>query len=323
MSEPVVVDGQTLHPELQFLLQLRAQREFPPLPSLTPEEIRSSTQRESIIAAGDPTPVGSVSDITVDGAAGQLRGRHYAPSAPSADLLVFFHGGGFVFGDIESHDGTCRLLCAAGGFAVLSVEYRLAPEHPFPAAADDVWAAWQWVVANSESFGATRLAVGGDSAGGLLAAVVSQLAARTGRPGPAMQLLLYPAIDRHYGNSLELFADGFFLTRTDIDFFEACLLRGVDADPTDFRLHPLVGDLAGLAPAIVVTAGFDPIRDGGEAYAAALRAAGTPAVLRRYESMIHGFANMIGFSPACRAAVVEIAHQAAELLAAPAAPVTA
>jgi acetyl esterase len=317
MSEPIVVDGQTLHPELQFLLQLRAQRpDAKAIPDMTPEEIRAVTQRESILGAGEPTAVGAVKDLTVDGAVGPLKARHYAPSSPSDDLLVFFHGGGFVFGDLETHDGTCRLLCAAGGFNVLAVEYALAPEHPFPAGVEDAWAAWQWVVANAETLGASQIAVSGDSAGALLATVVSQLAARTGARPPALQVLIYPPIDAYYGRSLDLFGEGYFLTRRDIDYFEASLFDGVDADPNDFRHRPMQGDLTGLAPAIVITGGFDPLRDGGEAYVAALVAAGTPAILRRYDGMIHGFVNMIGFSPACRAAVVEIAQLTAERLAA-------
>ena len=148
------------------------------------------------------------------------------------------------------------------------------------------------------------------------------MAARSTVPPPALQVLLYPAISRDADTvSMRLFGEGFFLTRTDIDFFEACLLGDEPDDPTDFRGHPLVGDLAGLAPAYLVTAGFDPLRDGGEAYAAALTAAGTPTVLRRYDSLIHGFINMIGFSPAARSATVEIAHQVAKLLA-PVTPIT-
>ena len=324
MTDPIVVDGLTLHPELAFLLQLRRRRNAPPLTSLTPAEIRAVTLRDSITAAGEPTPVGSTTELTVDGATGPLRSRLYQPVGEWSSLLVFFHGGGFVYGDVDSHDGTCRLLCAVGGFAVLSVEYRLAPEHPHPAAVDDAWAAWQWVQAHAAELpgspaGGPRLAVGGDSAGGLLAAVVCQSAARSGRRGPAAQLLIYPAVARAAGTrSMELLGDGFFLTRDDIDFFEAALLGGAPDNQSDVRRYPMAGDLTGQPPALVVTAGFDPLRDGGEAYAAALRAAGTPATLRRYDGMLHGFVNMIGFSPACRAATIEIAEQFAALINVPA-----
>jgi acetyl esterase len=321
MSDPIVLDGLTLHPELQFLLELRERRNLAPLSSLPIDQIRSVTLRESITAAGEPTPVAAVSDLTVDGAVGPLRARLYAPRSQWSDLLVFFHGGGFVFGDVDTHDGACRLLGATGGFAVLSVEYRLAPEHPHPAAVDDAWAAWQWVVANVDTLpGATteksaRLAIGGDSAGGFLAAVTCQTAVRTGFAVPLVQMLIYPATGRGARTrSMELFADGFFLTRDQIDFFERCLAGDQRDDPGDYRAHPMVGELAGLPSALVVTGGFDPLRDGGEAYAAAMAAAGVPVVVRRYDAMIHGFINMIGFSPAARAATIEIAEQTAALL---------
>ena len=319
MSEPTVLDGLTLHPEMRLLLDIRAKRNLPPAADLPLDEFRSMALRDSIAAAGAPVPVDTVTDLTVPGSAGPLRARFYAPSAWDS-LLLFFHGGAFVFGDVESHDGVCRLLSAEGGFAVLSVEYRLSPEHRFPAAFDDAFAAWQWTVEQATTLpdapASPQLCVGGDSAGGLLSAAVCQLAARSAMPAPALQVLLYPAISRDADTtSMHLFAEGFFLTRTDINFFEACLLGDEPDDPSDFRGHPLVGDLAGLPPAYIVTAGFDPLRDGGEAYAAALTAAGTPTVLRRYDSLIHGFVSMIGFSPTARAATVEIAHQTAELLA--------
>jgi acetyl esterase len=258
-----------------------------------------------------------VTDLRVPGAAGPLRARLYAPSARWDRLLLFFHGGAFIFGDVDSHDGTCRLLSAEGGFAVLSVEYRLAPEHRFPAAVEDAWAAWQWCVENVTSLpgsgSAPTLAIGGDSAGGLLSAVVSQQALDA--TPPALQVLIYPAIsgdpDRR---SMALFGEGFYLTREDIDFAEECLFGGEPGEPTDVRRHPLAGRLAGLPPALIVTAGFDPLRDAGEEYAAALSAAGTPAVLRRHESLLHGFVNMIGFSGAARAATTEIAHHTRDWL---------
>jgi acetyl esterase len=318
MSEPIVLDGQTLHPEMQRLLEIRAKRNILAPRDLPLDELRALSLRDAVVAGGDPTPVDDVTDLTVPGPAGPLRARAYAP-ARWKNLLVFFHGGAFVLGDLDSHDTICRLLCAEGGFAVLSVEYRLAPEDRFPAPFDDAWAAWQWTVAEARTLPfaprAPRLFVGGDSAGGLLAAAVTQLAARAGSPGPALQLLLYPAISRDRDtHSMQLFADGFFLTRTDIDYFEECLLGDEPDDRTDFRGHPLVGELTGLPPAYIVTAGFDPLRDGGEAYAAALEVAGVPVTLRRYETFIHGFLNMLGFSPAARAATVEIAHTTAKLL---------
>ena len=322
LTKPVVIDGLTLHPEMAQLLALGALRPRLPLSEQTPADIRAAALRDATFAAGAPTPVYDVTDLTVDGATGPVRARLYAPAGHWSALLVFFHGGGFVHGDVDTHDATCRLLCAAGGFAVLSVEYRLAPEHPHPAATDDAWAAWQWVLAHAATLpGAelpdvpARVGVGGDSAGGLLAAAVCQLAERSGRPAPAAQILIYPAISRApEWPSMTLFGDGFFLTRADIEFFEASLLGGRPDDPADIRRHPLTGQLAGLPPALVVTGGFDPLRDGGEAYAAALTAAGTPAELIRYDGLIHGFVNMIGFSAASRAATVDIAEATATLL---------
>jgi acetyl esterase len=320
MSEPIVVDGQTLHPEMALLLELRDRRPRQSFAEMAPAEFRAATLRDSITVAGPPTPVEAVTDLSVEGATGPLRARFYQPALQWSALLVFFHGGGFVYGDVDSHDGTCRLLSATGGFAVLSVEYRLAPEHPHPAAVDDAFAAWQWVLANADALpGAPadpRIAIGGDSAGGLLATVASQLAVRAGVTAPAAQVLIYPAVDRDFTTrSMEQFGEGFFLTRPDMEFFEACLRGGAPADPTDFRRHPLHGELAGLPPALVVTAGFDPLRDSGEAYVDALNKAGTPATLRRFDGLLHGFVNMIGFSPACRAATVEIAELAAALMA--------
>ncbi len=311
MAEPVVVGGVPLDPEMQFVLELRERLELPSITTLGLAALRDRTRQEAVVAAGEPEPVGSVTDLLV---AEGLPARLYVPlgTAGPGPLLLFFHGGGFVFGDLESHDGICRLLCAASGVRVLAVEYRLAPENPYPAGVDDARTALAWVFSHASELGVDggAVAVGGDSAGGHLAAVISQQAARDGGPAPALQVLLYPPIDRLTPyESLELFRHGFFLTRVEIDFFEAAYMAGYEEDPADARRHPLVGDLAGLAPALVVTAGFDPLRDEGEAYAAALEAAGTPVTLRRYESLIHGFASMIGLSSAARAAVVEIAQE--------------
>jgi acetyl esterase len=318
MSEPIVLDGQTLSPEMRLLLKIRAKRNTPDARHIPLDELRAISLRDSIAAAGEPTPIDLVTDLSVPGASGPLRARFFAPSG-WCSLLVFFHGGAFVFGDVDSHDGVCRLLSAEGGFAVLSVEYGLSPEHRYPVAFDDAWSAWRWTVEHAHTLPdaptAPTLFIGGDSAGGLLAATVCQLAARSDVAPPALQLLIYPAISRALDTtSMRVFAEGFFLTRPDIEYFEECLLGEVPDDPTDFRGHPLAGDPSGLAPAYIVTAGFDPLRDGGEAYAVALTAAGTPSVLRRYDTLIHGFVNMIGFSPAARTATIEIAQDTAKLL---------
>jgi acetyl esterase len=195
---------------------------------------------------------------------------------------------------------------------VLAIDYRLAPENPFPAAVEDARAALRWACAHARELGADprRIGVAGDSAGANLAAVASQLAARDGGPAPVLQLLIYPATDcTRRRRSRELFSEGFFLTGSQMDWFEASYLGSVgDASGRDPRASPLLAeDLSGLPPAMVVTAGFDPLRDEGEDYAEALHAAGTPAMLRRFPGFVHGFIGAAGVSRACRDAVVEIA----------------
>jgi acetyl esterase len=194
---------------------------------------------------------------------------------------------------------------------VLSVDYRLAPEYPFPAPLEDARAAFRWARANAAKLGAdpARVAIGGDSAGGNLSAVVTQLCVRDGEPPPALQLLLYPAVDRVEARpSLQLFESGFFLTVDELAWFQEQYTGTVGADVADPRVSPLrARDLSGLPPALIITAAFDPLRDEGEAYAAALRAAGSTVELRRIAGQVHGFANMTGVSPASRASLTEIA----------------
>jgi acetyl esterase len=315
---PVTRDGLTLDPGLQLLLALRGRRRLVPLETLPVAAARRRTRREAAAATGRLLPVRSVADLTVDGADGPLPARHYTPHAQEGPhpLLLYLHGGGFVVCDLDTHDQACRLLCRQAGVQVLSVAYRLAPEHPFPAAVSDAWAALCWAAANATRLGAdpARLAVGGDSAGGNLAAVVAQRAAREGGPALALKLLLYPPVDRTTPyRSLELFADGFFLTRAEIDWFDRNYASPEDrGDP---RRSPLrAADLSGMAPALVVTAGFDPLRDEGEAYAAALAAAGTEVRLCRFPGMLHGFVNMIDLSRSARAALVEVAGEVGVML---------
>jgi acetyl esterase len=270
--------------------------------------------REALTFALFKTEVGAVRDVEIDGAAGPLRARHYRPADADASarppLLVFFHGGGFVVGDLETHDEPCRLLCRHAEVHVLSVDYRLAPEHPFPAAVDDALAAFRWAVAHAAQLGADghRVAVGGDSAGGNLSAVCAQLAARDGGAAPALQLLIYPATDLTDARapSGRLFADGFYLTENDRQWFTRQYFSGSHGHATDPRASPvLAGPLSGLAPAVIVTAGFDPLRDEGEAYGLALREAGVPVVLVRVPELIHGFMNMT-MIPAARDAMLRL-----------------
>lgn len=305
-----------LHPEIAVLLALRDLVGRRPFHALSVEAARAQLRREARVHAGAPIPV-AVRALTVAGGAGALAARHYAP--PSArhprPLLVFFHGGGFVLGDLDTHDAACRALCRGADVHVLSVDYRLAPQHRFPAAVDDAFAALRWAQAHAGALGAdpVRVAVGGDSAGGNLAAVVAQLGAQAGTP-PAAQILIYPAVDRTRAwASLERFAHGPLITRADAQWFFAHYAPGHDL--SDPRISPLrAPSLAGLCPALVVTAGFDALCDEGEAYAAALWAAGVRARLHRVPDLAHGFINMAGVSRASRAALMGIAAHTRSLL---------
>jgi acetyl esterase len=309
-GRPVVVDGQTLAVDTQLMLRLERVVREPSTEDLPLDAGRRLLFQHTQIAGGTQ-PIGEVRDLVV----AERPARLYVPTnAPSpGPLLVFFHGGGWVYGDLDSHDPPCRFLAERSGVRVLSVAYRLAPEHPFPAGYDDATAAYRWVVDNAASLGAdvSRLGVGGDSAGGNLAAVTAVEAARAGLP-LALQLLVYPATDASRESvSRRLFGSGFYLTA---DFMDRSRDQYV-TDPgqrTDPRVSPLLGDVpAGLAPAYVATAGFDPLRDEGEAYARKLADAGIEVELRRFPDQIHGFLNVLGAGRSARAASGEVARQLA------------
>jgi acetyl esterase len=222
-----------------------------------------------------------------------------------------------VIGDLDTHDTACRLLAREADAGVLSIDYRLAPEHRFPAAVDDALAAFRWAAANAADLGfdRARVAVAGDSAGGNLAAVVTQLAMRDGGSRPAAQLLAYPVTDLSTKHaSYRLFADGFLLTERDMDWFRAHYLPDA-ASAFDPRASPLLApDLGGLPPAVVLTCGFDVLRDEGEAYARRLEEAGVRVALRRNAGLIHGFCNAVGVSPLSRTAMIEGVRLLRELL---------
>ena len=236
-------------------------------------------------------------DLTIPGPDSPLRARHYRPAvAEAAPLLLFFHGGGFVVGDIESHDGLCRMICRDAAIHVLSVDYRLAPQHRAPAAVDDCVAAYRWARGHAAELGAdpSRIGVGGDSAGGNLAALVTLRSREEGIPQPTLQVLLYPVLDLSAKTrSRTLFSDGFFLSKLQQDRFVDLYLGGTGVAADDARVSPLkAADLSGLAPALVVTAGFDPLRDEGNAYAVALRSAGVTVDHRQFDALTHGFASI-------------------------------
>ncbi len=308
----------TLDPGLRALLDQLA---LMPVP--TPEEDTPAAGRAMYVAMRDavsgPQPdIGVLRDVTVDGADGPLKARIYDTiDGANRPVLMYFHGGGFVIGDLESHDTLCRQLALDGGFRVIAVDYRLAPEHKWPAAPDDCIAATRYIVKNAAKFGinAAQIAVSGDSAGGNLAAVVARDAALRGGVNVAMQLLIYPVTHMgRKGGSRDLFADGYFLTRDRMDWFDNHYTGMVDHH--DERLNPLNFDVPkGLAPAYVITAGFDPLRDEGREYADKLKAAGVATTYINYDSQIHGFFNMPAVSSVSRQAITDAANAVAKALA--------
>jgi acetyl esterase len=310
---PIRRDGLELDLDTQVLLKLAERNPPPPASSRTPIAAREELRHSVEVVAGRPIEIADVHETTVAGAEGPLRARVYVPDEARdgavGPLIVYYHGGGWVVGDLDTHDQPCRLLAKTSGARVLSVDYRLAPEHRFPAPVDDALAAFRDAVANAERLGAdpARIAVAGDSAGGHLAAVTAQQAAAGGGPVPAFQLLIYPVTDLvDVARSRLTFAEGFLLTKESMDWYEEQLL-GPDGDRRDPRVSPLLAaDLAGAAPALVVTAGFDPLRDEGEAYAARLRAAGVRTIARRHDGYIHGFMHMLVGGTGPREAVAEI-----------------
>lgn len=307
-GKPVVVDGKRLDPEMQVLLRLQ-KLEGPSVEDVPVSRGRRILRSQAQVAGGTP-PIGAVTDRTIDGPAGPLGLRFYTPRGMSGSsaALVFYHGGGWIYGDLESHDALCRALAEQAQVRVVAVDYRLAPEAPFPAATDDAWAAWTWVRdhASALAIQPDRIAVGGDSAGGNLAAVVAQRAAREDGVPPAFQLLIYPATDfAERAPSRHRYGTGFYLTSGFMDKAEDNYLVG-DEDRADPRLSPLRGDVSGVAPAYVVTAGFDPLLDEGNAYAELLRDAGVRVEHRCEEGLIHGFASMVSFGRSAPAAIARI-----------------
>lgn len=299
-----------LDPQIASLLEFISAT--PPMSSQTAEVARAGFRALTVDLRRPETvvPVGSVEDIKVPGADGELAARVYRPLGGAEATIALFHGGGFVIGDLDTHDNLARALCRGTQSAVVSVDYRLAPEAPFPAGVHDAIAVTGWLLEHIADFGGGRLAVAGDSAGGNLSAVVAQAV-----PGLVGQFLIYPTTDMagDYPSRTEN-AEGYFLDMATMEWFlQQYLTETVDL--TDPELSPLHGSLAGLPPAVVVTAEFDPLRDEGIAYADALAAAGVPVVQKTYPGMIHGFMDMGGWSPAAQDALDESIAMFAELLA--------
>jgi acetyl esterase len=288
-----------LEPQAEAVLDLVIKSGRPPYNVLSPKEARQLFRETRPASTPTPPAIGVVTNLAAEGPGGPIPVRVYRPAgvADATPLpgLVYFHGGGWVIGDLDTHDVLCRQLTAEAGVSVVSVDYRLAPEHKFPGAVDDAWAATRWAVARAGELGidASRLAVGGDSAGGNLAAVVAMLAREQGRPSIKFQVLLYPVTDlADESKSYQDFADGYLLTRDGMRWFSQHYLNSRD-EAGDWRASPLrARTLDGLPPALVVTAGFDPLRDEGEAYARRLREAGVRVDYVCYGGMIHGFVPM-------------------------------
>jgi acetyl esterase len=299
-----------LDPQARALLDQMTAMGLPPFHQQTVAEARDAIVAFAA-AAGEPEAVSGVDDRTIPGPQGTIPVRIYTPDAPGPlAVLVYFHGGGWVIGNLDSHDGVCRLLANAARCLVVSVDYRLAPEHPFPAAAEDAYAALRWVADNAKALGGdrSRIAVAGDSAGGNLSAVVSHMARDRGGPRLVHQVLIYPVTDAPSDNaSYRDNAEGYFLTAEMMQWFWNHYV-GTGPGRNDPYARPLrAKTFAGLPPALVITAEFDPLRDEGEAYAANLREASVPVRLSRYDGMFHGFFGMVTFLDQARAAVREAA----------------
>jgi len=299
-----------LDPQARTLIDRMAALNLKPVEESTPEEAREG-MRARTAGLGPVEDVAAVRMMEAPGPGGPLEVRVYTPAGPGPHPgLVFYHGGGWVIGDLDTHDGLCRALANHAGCAVASVDYRLAPEHRYPAAAEDAYAALRWATDGAARLGIDprRVAVGGDSAGGNLAAVACLMARDRGAPAPLFQALIYPVTDADFDTvSYVENATGYVLTREAMRWFFGHYLP----DPRQGRepyVSPLrAPSLAGLPPALVITAEYDPLRDEGEAYAARLRDAAVPVTVTRYPGMFHGFIRMTRFLDAARAALDEVA----------------
>jgi acetyl esterase/lipase len=308
----ISLGGRTMDPKAQivgeFVKSIRVPGYYPPLPELR-------QQLRTIVALMDePAPsLPRIEDISIPGPAGAIPARVYDPvgrAAVTLPALVYLHGGGWVQGDLESHHGLCARLALHSGALVVAVDYRLAPEHKFPAAVEDSLAAYRFMRSRGREVGADpgRIGVAGDSAGGNLSAVISQLAARSELPVPTCQVLIYPAVDFFFDTaSHRELEDGHVIPRDRIVWYAQQYLRG-EADRTDPRAAPLrTPDLAGQPPALVITAGFDPLRDEGHAYAERLREAGVDVVYHEYPGQIHAFISLTKVIPQGMECTLEVA----------------
>jgi acetyl esterase len=308
----ISLGSRTMDPKAQivgeFVKSIRVPGYYPPLP-----ELRQQLRTMVTLMDEPAPPLPRIEDLRIPGPVGEIPARVYAPSVggPPLPAVAYFHGGGWVQGDLETHHGLCARLARHAGVLVVAVDYRLAPEHKFPAAVEDCLAAYRWLRTRGRDVGAdpARVAVAGDSAGGNLSAVVSQLAAAGGTPVPTCQVLIYPAVDftLETASHREL-ADGHVIPRDRIVWYGEQYLRS-EADKADLRASPLrAASLAGQPPALIVTAGFDPLRDEGRAYGERLREAGVDVVQREYPGQIHAFISLTKAIPQGMACTLEVAE---------------
>lgn len=300
-----------LDPEAEILVLAAARVPTTPLEQLSPQQARVDMLRQTALL-GRGEGVEKIEDLLAPGPNGEIPIRIYTPAGQTPrGCLVFFHGGGFVIGSIETHDAMCRMIANASGTVIASVDYRLAPEHKYPAAAEDAYAATCWIAEQARRLGLDpkRIAVGGDSAGGNLAAVTTMMARERGGPALAFQLLLYPVTDAYLDTtSYGQYAEGYLLTRAAMAWFWEHYLNDAAEREHPYASPLRAEDLSGLPPALVITAECDPLCDEGEAYARRLEAAGVPVTLTRYSGMIHGFIRRAKLLSQGRKAVEQIAE---------------
>ncbi|MGD0189235.1 MAG: alpha/beta hydrolase [Rhizomicrobium sp.] len=293
----------SLNPVMKAILDQMAAQPAPKMWQMSPSDGRLAFTALMQFVGPQNVPIGGVADVRASGPHGAIRLRNYTPVAAvkeSLPTLVFYHGGGFVIGDLDTHDGLCRIIANESGSRVVAVDYRLAPEHKFSAAVDDSYAALTWIAAHAAELGvdANRLAVGGDSAGGGLAAVVAQMARDRAGPTLAYQLLLFPVTQiGGETRSMRERAEGFFLEKATLDWFFNHYL-GNTADRDDVRASPLLAkNFAGLPPAYLMVAGYDPLHDEGVAYAGKLKSAGVSVTVADYPDLVHDFIYMQAVLP--------------------------
>ena len=316
-GQPIVIDGRVLEPQLQLVAWNG--RNAPPMSSMPAETVQAVAKEQLAMLAAAPEPGVSFEDFTIPGPdRNEIPVRAYRPEDqdPTAPLMVYYHMGGGVIGDLETCHAFCSIIASVAKCPVISIDYRLAPQHKFPAGLDDCLAAYEWGLRNAARFGAPegRASVGGDSMGGNFAAIVCQEMQREDKPLPELQLLIYPATDMSEETPARTkFGETFSLSTDTMNWFmEQYLPEGFNH--ADLMLSPAQAmALDDLPPAIVITAGHDPLSDEGDAYAAALKRDGVTVMHKRYDSLAHAFTAFTGFSPGSRAACLEIADMVRQM----------